>query len=42
MKATVGCVPCYLKQALSTAREVTDGPEPQFKVLRAVAEEAPY
>lgn len=42
MKARVGCVPCYLKQALSAAREVTDDPEQQLKVLRAVAEEAPY
>ena len=42
MKARVGCVPCYLKQALSAAREVTDDPELQLKVLRAVAEEAPY
>jgi len=42
MKARVGCVPCYLKQALSAAREVTDDPEEQLKVLRAVAEEAPY
>jgi len=42
MKARVGCVPCYLKQALSAAREVTDDPGLQLKVLRAVAEEAPY
>jgi uncharacterized protein with ATP-grasp and redox domains len=42
MKARIGCVPCYLKQALSAAREVTDDPELQLKVLRAVAEEAPY
>jgi len=42
MKARVGCVPCYLKQALSAAREVTDDPELQLKVLRAVAEKAPY
>lgn len=42
MKARVGCVPCYLKQALSAAREVTDDPELQLKVLRALAKEAPY
>ncbi len=35
-------MPCYLKQALSAAREVTDDPEEQLKVLKAVAQEAPY
>jgi uncharacterized protein with ATP-grasp and redox domains len=37
MKATPTCVPCYLKQALSAAREVTDDPEEQRRVLNEVA-----
>jgi uncharacterized protein with ATP-grasp and redox domains len=37
MKSTPTCVPCYLKQALSAAREVTDHPEEQRRVLNEVA-----
>ncbi len=37
MKATPACVPCYLKQALSAAREVTDDPDEQRHVLNEVA-----
>lgn len=41
MKATPTCVPCYLKQALSAAREVTDDPEEQRRVLNEVAQVLP-
>ncbi len=41
MKATPTCIPCYLKQALSAAREVTDDPETQRRVLNMVAELLP-
>jgi uncharacterized protein with ATP-grasp and redox domains len=37
MKATPACIPCYLKQALSAAREVTDDPDQQRAVLNEVA-----
>jgi uncharacterized protein with ATP-grasp and redox domains len=37
MKATPTCIPCYLKQALSAARQVTDDPEEQRRVLNEVA-----
>jgi uncharacterized protein with ATP-grasp and redox domains len=37
MRATPSCIPCYLKQALSAAREVTDDPKIQRKVLNEVA-----
>jgi uncharacterized protein with ATP-grasp and redox domains len=37
MKATPACIPCYLKQALSAAREVTDDPDQQRSVLNEVA-----
>jgi uncharacterized protein with ATP-grasp and redox domains len=37
MKATPTCVPCYLKQALAAARQVTDDPQEQRRVLNEVA-----
>lgn len=37
MKATPACIPCYLKQALSAAREVVSEPETQRRVLNEVA-----
>jgi uncharacterized protein with ATP-grasp and redox domains len=37
MKATPACIPCYLKQALSAAREVTDDADQQRTVLNEVA-----
>jgi len=41
MRATTACIPCYLKQALSAAREVTDNPETQRQVLNEVAKLLP-
>jgi uncharacterized protein with ATP-grasp and redox domains len=41
MRATTTCIPCYLKQALSAACEVTDDPETQRSVLNKVAELLP-
>ena len=41
MRATTTCIPCYLKQALSAAREVTDDPETQSRVLNEVAKLLP-
>lgn len=41
MRATTTCIPCYLKQALSAAREVTDNPETQRRVLNEVAQLLP-
>jgi uncharacterized protein with ATP-grasp and redox domains len=41
MRATTTCIPCYLKQALSAAREITDDPETQRLVLNSVAELLP-
>ncbi len=41
MRATTTCIPCYLKQALSAAREVTDDPEIQRQVLNEVAKLLP-
>lgn len=41
MRATTACIPCYLKQALSAAREVTDDPEIQRHVLHEVAKMLP-
>lgn len=41
MRATTTCIPCYLKQALSAAREITDDPETQRSVLNSVAELLP-
>lgn len=37
MKAKPACIPCYLKQALSAAQEVTDDPEQQRMILNEVA-----
>jgi uncharacterized protein with ATP-grasp and redox domains len=37
VRATTTCMPCYLKQALSAAREITDDPERQRHVLNEVA-----
>ena len=37
MRATTTCIPCYLKQVLSAAREVTDDPATQRHVLNEVA-----
>jgi uncharacterized protein with ATP-grasp and redox domains len=37
MKATPACIPCYLKQALSAALEVTEDVERQRRVLNEVA-----
>ena len=41
MRATTNCIPCYLKQALSAAREVTDDPEIQRRVVNEVAKLLP-
>jgi len=41
VRATTACIPCYLKQALSAAREVTDDPETQRQVLNEVAKLLP-
>jgi uncharacterized protein with ATP-grasp and redox domains len=41
MKATPACIPCYLKQALSAAREVVSDPEKQRMVLSEVAKLLP-
>lgn len=41
MKAKPACIPCYLKQALSAAREVTDDPLRQREVLNEVAKILP-
>ncbi len=41
MRATTTCIPCYLKQALSAACEITDDPETQRSVLNSVAELLP-
>ncbi|TKJ29624.1 MAG: hypothetical protein CEE40_07745 [Chloroflexi bacterium B3_Chlor] len=41
MRATTTCIPCYLKQALSAALEVTDAPETQRRVLNEVAKLLP-
>jgi uncharacterized protein with ATP-grasp and redox domains len=41
MRATTACIPCYLKQALSAARQVTDNPKTQRKVLNEVAKLLP-
>jgi uncharacterized protein with ATP-grasp and redox domains len=37
MRSTPACVPCYLKQVLSAAREVTDDAEEQRRVLNEAA-----
>jgi uncharacterized protein with ATP-grasp and redox domains len=37
MRSTPACIPCYLKQALSAAREVTDDAEEQRRVLNEAA-----
>ena len=37
MRATPSCMPCYLKQALAAAREVTEDAETQRRVLSEVA-----
>jgi len=41
VRATPACIPCYLKQALSAAREVTDDPEAQRRVLNEAAQVLP-
>jgi len=41
MKAKPACIPCYLKQVLSAAREVTDDPIRQREVLNEVAKILP-
>lgn len=41
MRATPACIPCYLKQALSAAREVTDDPETHRRVLNEAAQLLP-
>ena len=41
MRATTSCIPCYLKQALSAAREVTNDPETQRRVLNEVVKMLP-
>jgi uncharacterized protein with ATP-grasp and redox domains len=41
VRATTNCIPCYLKQALSAAREVTNDPETQRQVLHEVAKLLP-
>jgi uncharacterized protein with ATP-grasp and redox domains len=41
VRATTTCIPCYLKQALSAAREVTNDPETQRQVLNEVAKLLP-
>ncbi len=38
MKAEVDCIPCMFKQALNTARVVTDDPEVHRRILAKVAE----
>jgi len=37
MKSTLECVPCYLKQVLSVAKEATNRRELQFQALQAAA-----
>jgi len=37
MKSTLECVPCYLKQVISTAKEATNRKELQFQALQAAA-----
>jgi len=37
MRATPKCIPCYLKQALAAAREVTDEPETQRRAINEAA-----
>jgi uncharacterized protein with ATP-grasp and redox domains len=37
MRATPACIPCYLRQALAAAREVTEDAERQRQVLNEVA-----
>lgn len=41
MRATPKCIPCYLRQALSAAREVTDEPETQRRVINEAAKILP-
>jgi len=41
MRATPSCMPCYLKQALAAAREVTEDAETQRHVLSEVARVLP-
>ena len=41
MRATPKCIPCYLKQALSAAREVTDEPETQRRAVNEAAKILP-
>ncbi len=41
MNAIPACIPCYLRQALSAAMEVTDDPEKQRDILNKVAELLP-
>ncbi|MDH4209673.1 MAG: ARMT1-like domain-containing protein [Anaerolineae bacterium] len=41
MKATPACIPCYLRQALAAAREVTEDAERQRHVLTEVAKILP-
>jgi uncharacterized protein with ATP-grasp and redox domains len=41
VRATPTCIPCYLKQALSVAREVTNDPATQRKVLNEAAKLLP-
>jgi uncharacterized protein with ATP-grasp and redox domains len=41
VRSTPACIPCYLKQALSAAREVTDDPQTQRLVVNEVAKLLP-
>jgi uncharacterized protein with ATP-grasp and redox domains len=41
MRATPKCIPCYLRQALSAAREVTDEPETQRRAVNEAAKVLP-
>ncbi len=41
MRATTTCIPCYLKQALSAAQEVTSDPDVQRRVVNEAAKLLP-
>ena len=41
MRSTPACIPCYLRQALSAVREVTDDTDTQRRVLNAAAQILP-
>jgi uncharacterized protein with ATP-grasp and redox domains len=41
MRATPACIPCYLKQALSAAREITSDPEEQRRAVNEASKLLP-